>query len=879
MKMDSTRIRLVRKSGSRSQCIEENQYSYIVTEETPLRHSSFHTDLLTKCMSIFQKQPDAPLKLAIARLRLILNQPQEALRLFKEIFGTTQRLEHKTVALIGMIHAAYNLQDHEQLYTFLRLSRDFDYPDITYVQGLYGQETNKIANLFSEATTDLMLRAHNEGSDRASVYLAEQFIEAEKPFDEIEKLLSDLVRREDPVALRWMHTAKIKLGRSKEDFLRAHQYLDRALLATKHGEINHHLAIKEKISLDYDVAFVDADRLGLTESFVAERLNKLKLFLNHQLQEEGSFFSVVEGLEETDSRARDVEVDLTGVIEQIERIGSSKTLTAVVAPEELGWAFYSLARIVSKDAGYGFVTYSTEKELKYLAKAHELGNLWASSDFAWRLRQADINRSDQAIAVLNDTLAQFTTAAEIQQDAYALAVMWNNLGVIYSEMERSRAIAEKQKEAYEKSIEVMKIGQIEGAYQWPYANLARLTFFPEQGLEQDLITASQLFRKAVEYGEPDFWIDLLEMFPNQVPENKNQAEEMLLEVAKTGKFEALLDAGWLRAYSTSKADLQKSLTHFLVCSALCEDTKDQERAIDDAEKIQRKLSSGAVAEARRAAQEWQMQAILAIANHKLQDVDTKPEKIKRSNDFGNFYGLLIANANYDELANLTTPHRDVNAISELLSQRYGFSNEILIDADRREITRAFNRLRDTLKPQDNLIIYFAGHGIQESNEGFWLPVDAHSDDDFNWIANSYVTRKLREIAANNILVVADSCFSGTLTRDANIVGSKSAKSIALDQYDFFYRKKTRMAITSGGIEPVWDGGGADGHSIFAAAFINALDGHVGPISATEIFQRLREPVLRNSLALGSPQTPVLHAIPLSDHVDPDVVLVGNNLAE
>ena len=53
-----------------------------------------------------------------------------------------------------------------------------------------------------------------------------------------------------------------------------------------------------------------------------------------------------------------------------------------------------------------------------------------------------------------------------------------------------------------------------------------------------------------------------------------------------------------------------------------------------------------------------------------------------------------------------------------------------------------------------------------------------------------------------------------------------------------------MAITSGGLEPVWDGGGAEGHSVFAAAFINALDGHIGPISATEIFQQVREPVLR-----------------------------------
>ena len=67
-----------------------------------------------------------------------------------------------------------------------------------------------------------------------------------------------------------------------------------------------------------------------------------------------------------------------------------------------------------------------------------------------------------------------------------------------------------------------------------------------------------------------------------------------------------------------------------------------------------------------------------------------------------------------------------------------------------------------------------------------------------------------------------------------------------------------MAITSGGIEPVWDGGGAEGHSVFAASFIKALSDQVGPVSATEIFQRLREPVAENSSSVGSPQTPTLH---------------------
>ena len=84
-----------------------------------------------------------------------------------------------------------------------------------------------------------------------------------------------------------------------------------------------------------------------------------------------------------------------------------------------------------------------------------------------------------------------------------------------------------------------------------------------------------------------------------------------------------------------------------------------------------------------------------------------------------------------------------------------------------------------------------------------------------------------------------------------------------------------MALTSGGLERSGMGGEQMVILFFASALLNVLSDQVGPISATEIFQRIREPVLKNSLALGAPQTPILQAIPLSDHIDPDVVLLGN----
>ena len=54
------------------------------------------------------------------------------------------------------------------------------------------------------------------------------------------------------------------------------------------------------------------------------------------------------------------------------------------------------------------------------------------------------------------------------------------------------------------------------------------------------------------------------------------------------------------------------------------------------------------------------------------------------------------------------------------------------------------------------------------DEGVWFPIDATENSEVNWIPNSDIIRSVRAMKAKHVIVVADSCFSGTLTRAANI---------------------------------------------------------------------------------------------------------------
>ncbi len=135
-------------------------------------------------------------------------------------------------------------------------------------------------------------------------------------------------------------------------------------------------------------------------------------------------------------------------------------------------------------------------------------------------------------------------------------------------------------------------------------------------------------------------------------------------------------------------------------------------------------------------------------------------------DYGRYHALVIGNNAYRYLPKLETAVNDAEAVAALLEGRYGFRITKLINATRQDITGAFNDLRKTLTENDNLLVYYAGHGVldEEAQEGYWLPVDARSDDDSDWFPNDRLTRYLTAISARHVMVIADSVYSGNLTR-------------------------------------------------------------------------------------------------------------------
>jgi hypothetical protein len=76
------------------------------------------------------------------------------------------------------------------------------------------------------------------------------------------------------------------------------------------------------------------------------------------------------------------------------------------------------------------------------------------------------------------------------------------------------------------------------------------------------------------------------------------------------------------------------------------------------------------------------------------------------------------------------------------------------------------------------------------------------------------------------------------------------------------KAKSRTVLSSGGLQPVMDGGGG-GHSVFANAFIKALDGNQGLLEGQELFRTVSASVIavaaNNDIEQVPQYAPISHA--------------------
>lgn len=244
-------------------------------------------------------------------------------------------------------------------------------------------------------------------------------------------------------------------------------------------------------------------------------------------------------------------------------------------------------------------------------------------------------------------------------------------------------------------------------------------------------------------------------------------------------------------------------------------------------------------------------------------------------NFGRYHALVIGNNDFRFIPKLRTAAIDAQAVAGILKSRYGFQTTLLLNADRYQLLSALNKMREKLTSADNLLIYYAGHGEldRSNNRGYWLPVDAEANSTANWIPAFQITDILNTMAAKQILLVADSCYSGMLTRSAiTRLNTGMTDSDRTRWFQTMATKQARVVLTSGGVQPVLDGGGGK-YSVFAAAFIKALEQNDQVLEGQKLAQSVTEQVAISSKAADIDQVPTYAPMSFAGHEAGDFFFV------
>lgn len=236
---------------------------------------------------------------------------------------------------------------------------------------------------------------------------------------------------------------------------------------------------------------------------------------------------------------------------------------------------------------------------------------------------------------------------------------------------------------------------------------------------------------------------------------------------------------------------------------------------------------------------------------------------------GRSHALVIGNNRYQDAGfqPLASAVNDATAVARLLRERYGYEARLLLNASRLDTLAALAELRESLKPDDSLLVYYAGHGelSADGREGYWIPVDGRSASPDTWVSNRAVSSLIESMPARQVLVVADSCYSGAL------VGSSIATYSATDpgaDWDAWVRgaagSKARLALTSGGLQPVPDSGSGE-HSYFARAFLNVLSANARVLEGGRLHREINSALAFAALDAPVSQVPQYAPIQFAGH--------------
>jgi tetratricopeptide (TPR) repeat protein len=224
-------------------------------------------------------------------------------------------------------------------------------------------------------------------------------------------------------------------------------------------------------------------------------------------------------------------------------------------------------------------------------------------------------------------------------------------------------------------------------------------------------------------------------------------------------------------------------------------------------------------------------------------------QVPASRAVGQRVALVIGNSSYGNVAPLSNPKNDAEALSKAL-RGVGFTNVMLkLDLNREQLAATLKEFAALADKAEWAVIYYAGHGIEVGGNNYLVPVDAKFSSDrdvtFEAVTLEQVLQSV-EGASKLRLVILDACRDNPFVK--KMVKSSGTRSIGKGLGNIEPEGATLVAYAAKHGQTAEDGQG--GNSPFATALIKQIQTPGQEINL--VFRKVRDEVLA---ATGKRQEP------------------------
>lgn len=222
-----------------------------------------------------------------------------------------------------------------------------------------------------------------------------------------------------------------------------------------------------------------------------------------------------------------------------------------------------------------------------------------------------------------------------------------------------------------------------------------------------------------------------------------------------------------------------------------------------------------------------------------------------SQNNGNTFALIIANENYQDVAQVPNALNDGSVFFEYCTKTLGVpeSNVHLIkDATLNNIKREINLIKqitEAFKGQANLIVYYAGHGIpdESTREAYILPIDGYSSDLSTCYSLNSLYETLGKMQSSQIVVMLDACFSGSLRGEGML---STARGVAIKPKQNALSSNMVVFSATQGDETAY-AYAKQGHGLFTYYLLKKIKETKGNVTLGDLSEYIMDNVLRTSL--------------------------------